>query len=72
MSNIGDLKHTIVILGALLASSGLNAAIEFDQDVTPTILFGAGNNNGAFTTDRAAGVEIGLRAKLRYDENGVP
>ncbi|AKS41218.1 DUF11 domain-containing protein [Wenzhouxiangella marina] len=55
----------------LLATHAI-ATVEYDQDVTPTIIFGAGNNNGAFTTDRFNGVEIGLRAKLRYDENGVP
>jgi len=64
----GFLGVSALVLVALPAS----AAVEFDQDVTPTIIFGAGNNNGAFTTDRADGVEIGLRAKLRYDENGQP
>jgi uncharacterized repeat protein (TIGR01451 family) len=63
----------IFTVAAFLATSGTaSAVVQFDQDVTPTILFGAGNNNGAFTTDRASGVEVGLRAKLRYDENGQP
>jgi len=63
----------IFVVAAFLAMSGtVSAEVEFDQDVTPTILFGTGNNNGAFTTDRASGVEVGLRAKLRYDENGQP
>jgi uncharacterized repeat protein (TIGR01451 family) len=65
---LGSLGATALALFTLPALS----AIEFDQNVTPTILFGAGNNNGAFTTERANGVEIGLRAKLRYDENGQP
>lgn len=40
--------------------------LEFDQDVTPDIVFGSGNANGAFTTNRSDGVEIGLRGKVRF------
>ncbi|MEM1081192.1 MAG: DUF11 domain-containing protein, partial [Pseudomonadota bacterium] len=50
----------------------LNPPLEFDQDITPDIIFGAGNNNGAFTTDRRNDIEIGLRGKLRFDGNGQP
>ncbi len=39
---------------------------EFDQNVTPDVIFGSGNSNGFFTTGRKNGVEVGLRAKLRY------
>ena len=42
-------------------------ALLFDQNVTPDLIFGSGNANGSFTTDRANGVELGLRAKVRYD-----
>jgi hypothetical protein len=42
------------------------AVVEFDQDVTPAVIFGLGNANGAFTTSRQNGVEIGIRGKLRY------
>lgn len=38
----------------------------FDQDVTPNVIFGSGNSNGSFTTDRQSGVEIGLRAKIPF------
>lgn len=47
-------------------------ALEFDQNVTPDVIFGSGNDNGAFTTDRAGGVELGLRGKLRHDATGTP
>jgi hypothetical protein len=53
-----------------VAFAGSASALEFDQDVTNEAIFGGGNDNGAFTTDRAAGVEVGLRAKLRHDATG--
>ncbi|MFN5048802.1 PEP-CTERM sorting domain-containing protein [Roseateles sp.] len=37
----------------------------FDQNVT-SVIFGSGNANGAFTVDRSEGIELGLRAKVRY------
>jgi hypothetical protein len=42
------------------------AVVEFNQDVTPAVIFGSGNANGAFTTSRQNGVEIGIRGKKRY------
>jgi len=47
-------------------------AVDFDQPVTPEVIFGSGNSNGSFTVDRRNGIEVGLRAKLRYDANGNP
>ena len=47
--------------------------MEFDQDVTPDVIFGSGNANGSFTTDTSAGgVELGLRAKLRFNDANAP
>jgi len=40
--------------------------LEFDQNVTNNAIFGSGNDNGSFTTDRNASVEVGLRAKTRF------
>jgi hypothetical protein len=34
--------------------------------VTPDVIFGTGNSNGNFTTDRQNGIELGLRAKIPY------
>jgi hypothetical protein len=42
------------------------ALIEFDQNVTSQVIFGSGNSNGNFTTDRRNGIELGLRAKIPF------
>ncbi|MBS3824570.1 MAG: right-handed parallel beta-helix repeat-containing protein, partial [Wenzhouxiangellaceae bacterium] len=46
--------------------------VQFDQDATPTIIFGDGNDNGAFTTDRRKDIEIAIRGKLRFNDSGLP
>lgn len=63
-------KKTI-LLG--IASTGLlamalpaQAALAYDADVTPNVIFGIGNGNGYFTVDQENGIELGLRAKIRY------
>jgi hypothetical protein len=61
-----------ILLGTTLLSLPAHAVIEFDQDVTPDAIFGSGNANGGFTTDRANGVEVGLRGKLRHNAVGAP
>jgi hypothetical protein len=56
----------ICVVMILFATAGaVQAAIQYDQNVTNQVIFGSGNGNGAFTTDRDNGVELGLRAKLR-------
>lgn len=55
---------------SLLAFAGNAAALEFDQNVTNNVIFGSGNTNGGFTTDRNNGVELGLRAKVRFSIPG--
>ena len=40
--------------------------LEFDQNVTSDAIFGSGNANGSFTTDRNDSVELGLRGKIRF------
>ena len=59
-----------LVAGLTLSGTAL-ADIEFDQDVTPDVIFGSGNLNGKFTTDRNKGVEIGLRGKLRHNATGA-
>jgi len=55
------------ICGLVLAlASTAHAVVSYDQNVTSNILFGAGNANGSFTVDRANGVELGLRGKIRF------
>ena len=60
-----------VVLTAGFAGHAL-ASLLYNQNVTPDIIFGSGNANGAFTVDRSSGVELGLRGKLRYNETGLP
>ncbi len=43
-----------------------SAAIAFDQNVTPDVIFGTGNANGLFTVDQSNGIELGLRAKIPF------
>lgn len=56
----------------LMASQPLSAALLYDEDVTPDVIFGSGNANGSFTVDRDNGIEVGLRAKLRHNASGNP
>ena len=71
------LAGTIPALAFVFAAGAASAA-----SVTPTIIFGTGNANGGFTrTDTTldfptspftGSLELGLRAKLRYDTSGNP
>lgn len=68
------MKFTYLAAAAIAAVSIADGAhaLEFDQNVTNSVIFGSGNQNGGFTTDRANGIEIGLRGKLRFDANNQP
>jgi hypothetical protein len=72
MYKITRLPIALVGLAAVSLAAPTQAAIEFNQNVTPDVIFGSGNVNGAFTTDRQNGIEIGLRGKLRHDATGQP
>src|SRR6056297_387646 len=61
------LAGTIPALALALSAGAASAT-----SVTPDIIFGDGNDNGSFTVDRSNNIEIGLRAKLRYNLAGVP
>lgn len=70
------LKMSIVLV-FLLAALPAAAVVQYDQDVTPDVIFGDGNDNGHFTVSTNAGpegdtIELGLRAKVRFNENGLP
>ncbi len=43
----------------------------FDQNATPDVIFGSGNANGSFTVDRTDGIELALRAKLRFPASNI-
>lgn len=59
------------LLCAIL-SAGSHAALMYDQNVTPDVIFGSGNANGSFTVDQQNGIELGLRGKLRHSADGSP
>jgi len=64
---------TVLSIAALTAAAGFaSAAPAFDANVTNNVIFGSGNANGGFTVGQDNGVEIGLRAKLRFDSNNQP
>ncbi len=56
-------------LMVLLVNHPASATTEFDQLITPDAIFGSGNANGDFTTSRANGIEIGIRAKIPFNGN---
>ncbi|MDO6426693.1 PEP-CTERM sorting domain-containing protein [Thalassotalea sp. 1_MG-2023] len=61
------------IAGLAMAISGVaNAGLLYDQNLVNGVHFGSGNQNGAFTTETNNGIEIGIRGKLRFDENNSP
>lgn len=70
------MKNTVVCalaaVAALVMAGSASAAIQFDQNVTSNVIMGSGIGNGGWTTDRANGVELGLRGKIRYDASGQP
>lgn len=60
----------IMMLGAIAAATAFASA----GNVNPDVIFGSGNANGGFTlgTDAGNTVELGLRAKVRYNAAGSP
>lgn len=62
------MKIQILPLAAacVLASPLFGSPPLYDQNVTPDAIFGGGNANGFYTVDRSNGVELGLRAKVRF------
>lgn len=59
---------TLLTAATVAAAASLATA----GNVTPGVIFGSGNANGSFTIAQGSNMEIGLRAKLRYDTNGQP
>ncbi|MEQ1758427.1 MAG: hypothetical protein ABL986_08930 [Vicinamibacterales bacterium] len=63
------LLPTLVVASLVTYSVSMTASQadnQFDQLVTPEVLYGVGNTNGGFAIDRHRGVEIGLRAQTRF------
>ena len=65
--------YVLVSISLLLFGNVANAAlINGTGNITPDVIFGSGNANGAWTGEHIDGIEVGLRAKLRYDGAGNP
>ncbi|MBL7644783.1 MAG: hypothetical protein JNK74_01210 [Candidatus Hydrogenedentes bacterium] len=64
------MKNRIVLAAAALATLGwagnASADIAYNQDLTSNVIMGSGIGNGGFTTDRANGIELGLRARIPF------
>lgn len=62
------LLHSVALLTAVSVASISQATLSFNDDVTPGVIMGSGIGNGAWTIDRnaSAGLELGLRAKVRF------
>ena len=65
------MKTTLILLTAILISVPA-FGLDFNQDVTPGVIFGDGNANGSFTVDVQNSIELGLRAKLRFNAMNLP
>ena len=66
------MKKILLLLVLAFTGSSVMAAMSYNQDLTSNVIMGSGVGNGAFTVDRSNGIELGLRAKLRYNGNNTP
>jgi hypothetical protein len=57
---------------AMVLTGTASAAVTFNANVTPNVIFGSGNANGGYTVDQNNDIELGLRGKLRHDATGQP
>ncbi|NND66443.1 MAG: PEP-CTERM sorting domain-containing protein [Halioglobus sp.] len=70
---IRSIAAAAAFVGTTVLAGGVNALpVNGTGNVTPDVIFGTGNDNGSFTGTNADGLELGLRAKLRYDAAGNP
>ena len=66
-------RLSAAVFAAVLTFAATGAqALTFDQNVTNNVIFGSGNTNGGFTVAQDAGIELGLRAKLRFNGSNQP
>lgn len=56
----------VCMLALAFAGPAMAKKTFFDADVTGDVIFGCGNDNGAFTVVQNKGVEVALRAKQRF------
>ena len=60
------MKKVLMLLVVAVMGSSAMAAIDYDADVTPGVIFGSGNGNGYFVVGSDNNIEVGLRAKVPY------
>ena len=70
-NNLGTIMTSGRFFVGLIAISSLAGgyslqALSYDANVTPNVIFGTGNGNGFWTVDLQNNIELGLRAKVRY------
>ena len=65
-NKISRMIRYLITMGFLFISISTNAVTQYDQNVTPDVIFGTGNPNGGFTTDRSNNIEVGLRLKIPF------
>ncbi len=72
------MKVTSILAVALAAGMGAFASaananpVNGTGNVTYEVIYGSGNANGSYTGDTSNGVEVGLRAHVRYGSGGQP
>lgn len=70
------MKNRFIMAVAAVAAVGMaNSAdaLLYDEEVTNNQIQGSGVTNGGYTVDRTvAGLELGLRGKLRHDPSSLP
>jgi hypothetical protein len=67
MSGSKTARYAVAAACALALAGPAGAAVMFDQNVTNAVIYGSGNANGGWTVDTQNGIELGLRAHVRYD-----
>ena len=60
------MRSSLALALLSVASFGAHADV-YNQNVTNNVIMGTGISNGGFTVDTGSGVELGLRARERYD-----
>lgn len=69
--NTKTIFSAALLFVGVTTTSALAAPVNGTGLVTPDVIFGSGNGNGAFTGENNNGVEVGLRGKQRYPAAGI-
>lgn len=64
---VKSILATAAVILTLAASFASAAKVNATGKVTNNVIFGSGNANAAFSGVTVGGLELGLRAKLRFD-----